>query len=92
MESKDGVIVTRPSAAELESMGLETWNEWTCPVSEFDWTYSDTEEAYVLEGSVEVTGPRDSVQVNAGDFVRFPKDFSCHWKVTSPIRKVYRFL
>ncbi|PKK90725.1 MAG: cupin [Candidatus Wallbacteria bacterium HGW-Wallbacteria-1] len=92
MESRDGIIVRKPSAAEIESMGLSEWSTWSCEVSSFDWTYSDAEEAYVLEGVVVVTGLEEAVEITAGDLVFFPRGLSCQWDVKQAIKKVYRFL
>ena len=67
------------------------WSVWECAPSSFDWHYSTTEKAYVYEGKVKVKTNTEEVEINAGDFVTFPKDLDCTWEVQKKIRKVYRF-
>ena len=85
------IEVRKPTAEELKSLGVFSWPTWTCGVSTFDWSYSDQETCYVLEGQVTVETDRQSVSFGKGDFVVFPKGLSCVWKVTEPVRKHYRF-
>ena len=48
--------MTPMSTEEAEkSLGISSWGQWGCPVSKFDWEYSDKETAYVLKGHVIVT-------------------------------------
>ncbi len=67
------------------------WPTWGCEASTFDWTYSDQETCYLLEGRVTVEAAGQSVSFGKGDFVVFPKGLKCIWKVTEPVRKRYRF-
>ena len=86
-------VLPTPSAAELANI-KSSWGTWGCGISNFPWTYSDDETAYILEGEVVVT-PDDNtlpaVTIKAGDFVKFPKNMSCTWNVTKAINKHYNF-
>ena len=86
-------VLPTPSDAELKKI-KSSWGTWGCDVSNFPWTYSDDETAYILEGEVTVT-PDDkslpAVTIKAGDFVKFPKAMSCTWDVTKAINKHYNF-
>merc|ERR1711988_496573 len=80
-----------------EEHGISGWGTWGCGVSKFDWQYSGTEEAYVLEGEVLVTPTKKwaackPTKVCAGDFVTFPDGMTCVWDVTVPIKKHYNFI
>ena len=88
-------IEVLPAPAEAELANIKgSWGTWGCGVSEFPWSYSDDETAYLLEGEVTVT-PDDkslpAVTIKAGDLVKFPKGMSCTWKVTKAINKHYNF-
>ncbi|BDA46453.1 hypothetical protein COCOBI_08-5460 [Coccomyxa sp. Obi] len=65
------------------------WTFWDCAPSEFPWTYSKNEYAYVLAGQFYVTYEGgEPVEINAGDFVHFPPG-QTHFKVTVPVRKFF---
>lgn len=86
-------VVKNPEQKGLEDKGVFDWPTWGCPVSEFPWTYDQTETCYFLEGEVEVTPDGGSpVKMGAGDMVTFPKGMSCSWKVTKPVKKHYTFV
>jgi len=76
---------------EIQSLGVESWPIWTCEVSEFPWTYDETESCLILEGEVIVSTEDETVTIKQGDFVVFPKGLSCKWNVLKPIRKHYIF-
>ncbi len=80
-----------PTEEETKKM-LKNWSTWGCEISTFDWEYFDTETCYILEGEVEVkTESGDTVNIQAGDVVKFQKGLKCVWDVKKPIRKVYKF-
>ena len=70
---------------------FQSWPIWECEPSKFDWTYSDEEHCFVIEGEVTVIGPENTVEIKSGDYVIFPKGLSCVWKVHKPIKKHYTF-
>lgn len=85
------IQVRKPTAEELKTLGVESWPTWTCGVSTFDWSYSDVETCYLLEGHVTVESAGQTVSFGKEDLVIFPRGLSCVWKVHAPVRKHYRF-
>ena len=85
------VIVRKPTDEEAKT--CSSWPIWTCDVSEFDWSYDQTETCLVLEGEVTVSDSdgTESVTFGPGDLVVFPVGLDCVWKVTTPVRKHYNF-
>lgn len=90
--SSDIVVESQPSPDRLEELGVFTWPIWTKEVSEFPWTYGESETCYFLEGEVTVTpdGGRP-VTMGQGDLVTFPAGMSCTWAIAQPVRKHYTF-
>ncbi|MBF0240248.1 MAG: cupin domain-containing protein, partial [SAR324 cluster bacterium] len=75
------IKVEIPSTARLKGMGVTNWPIWTKEVSEFPWTYTETETCYFLEGEVIVESEgNDPVVIGKGDLVIFPAGLSCVWK------------
>ena len=70
---------------------FKNWPIWECEPSTFDWTYSDEEHCFILEGYVEVVGEVNTVTIKPGDYVIFPRGLSCVWKVSKAIKKHYTF-
>mmetsp|Transcript_117192 Transcript_117192/g.184339 ORF Transcript_117192/g.184339 Transcript_117192/m.184339 type:complete len:98 (+) Transcript_117192:72-365(+) len=95
--SKPQIEVEKMSKEEAqEKYKISGWGTWGCDVSKFDWQYSGTETAYILEGEVTVTptgewGGCKPVTVGAGDYVTFPDGMTCTWDVTKKIKKHYNF-
>ena len=87
------VTVEKPSVEKLTSLGVTRWPIWSKEVSEFPWTYSSQEIAYILEGEVTVTpnDGGDAVSFGVGDLVTFPAGLSCTWHVKKALRKHYQF-
>ena len=83
----------KPSKEDLKKMKVESWGTWSKEISEFDWSYGDTETCYILEGDVEVIDPQtgEKIEFTKGDLVQFEKGLNCIWKVKKPIRKYYSF-
>lgn len=76
----------------LEKLNVESWGQWGCEVSKFDWEYDAQETCYLYEGQVKVTTPDGEVaNFGAGDIVVFPKGLKCTWDVTTPVRKKFKF-
>ena len=82
-----------PSEADLEKLNVESWGTWNKEVSEFDWSYDDTETCYLLDGEVEVTDSKtgEKIEFKKGDLVQFEKGLKCIWNVKKPVRKYFNF-
>ena len=82
-----------PTEEELKKLDVESWGTWTKEISEFDWSYDDTETCYILEGDIEVTDSKtgDKIQFSKGDLVQFEKGLKCVWNVKKPVRKYFNF-
>ncbi len=85
------IIKKKPTKEDLERLNVKSWPTWTSDVQKFDWTYSDTETCYFLEGKVVVMTDEGDVEIEKGDLVQFPKGLSCTWDVKEPVRKHYNF-
>ncbi|MBM3350874.1 MAG: cupin domain-containing protein [Betaproteobacteria bacterium] len=85
------ITVEKPSKEKLDSLGVSRWPTWSKEISQFPWSFSTQEIAYVLEGEVTVT-PKggEPVSFGAGDLVTFPAGLSCTWSVKKPLRKHYQ--
>ena len=81
----------KPTKKELKELNIDSWSPWDCPPSVFNWSYTDEEWAYVLEGNVVVKTPSGEIEINKGDLVKFPKGLKCTWDVKKKIKKVYTF-
>mmetsp|Transcript_31402 Transcript_31402/g.57916 ORF Transcript_31402/g.57916 Transcript_31402/m.57916 type:complete len:95 (-) Transcript_31402:124-408(-) len=91
-QEKKITVVKGMSQEELQAKGVFSWGKWGCEVSNFPWTYSQNEEAYILEGKVTVIPDYgEPVEIEAGDYVTFPAGMSCTWDVTEAIDKHYNF-
>ncbi len=86
------IEVRRPTAEELEALGVKNWPIWEKEESSFDWHYDEEETCYFLEGRVEVETPAgQKVEVKEGDLATFPKGLSCKWHVLKKVKKHYNF-
>ena len=85
------IEVRKPYEGELEAEAILSWPIWECEISTFDWTYTDKEICYLLQGKVTVESEGQSVSFGAGDRVVFPAGLSCVWKVSEAVRKHYMF-
>lgn len=85
-------IESNPSQDTLQQKGVFNWPIWEKEVSEFPWTYGESETCYLLAGEVTVTPQGgEPVTIKTGDFVKFPAEMSCTWKITQPVKKHYNF-
>ena len=82
-----------PSKEQLEELKVNSWGTWNKEISEFDWSYGDTETCYILDGEVEVTDSEtgDKIEFKKGDLVQFEKGLTCVWNVKKPVRKYFNF-
>ena len=78
--------------AKLDVLFVDEWPVWSKEVSEFDWEYDRKETCYIIEGKAEITTEDgETVTIEAGDMVFFPKGLKCVWKILEPIEKHYMF-
>lgn len=90
MQNSEEILISKPSESEIQQ--ARSWPIWSKEVSRFDWTYSDKETCYVLEGRVEVTNKNGKVfAFGKGDWVVFPSGMNCIWDIKEAIRKHYNF-
>ena len=86
------ITVTPMSIEEAKNLGIDSWGEWSCEPSVFDWTYGDRETAYVFEGDVIVKyGEGEEVHITPNTLCVFPKGLKCVWEVKKDVRKAYNF-
>ncbi|OYY81183.1 MAG: cupin [Methylotenera sp. 17-45-7] len=85
------IIVEKPTAEKLASLGVSRWPTWSKEVSQFPWSFGSQEIAYILEGEVTVTpNGGEPVSFVAGDLVTFPAGMACTWQVKKALRKHYQ--
>jgi hypothetical protein len=89
MPTVKDVVVRKPSIEEQKQ--CKTWPIWECKPSEFDWAYTEKETCFILEGHVTVTDGKNSINFGPGDYVIFPVDLECTWKVKKAVKKHYNF-
>lgn len=81
-----------PGEDRLAELGVYGWPIWTKEVSEFPWSYDESERCYFLEGDVFVVPEEgEPVEMGKGDLVTFPKGMNCTWKIRKNVRKHYTF-
>lgn len=77
---------------EEERKEAETWPIWEKEESEFPWEYDDKETCLIIEGDIDVTNEEgEKFHIKQGDYVEFPKDMRCTWKINKAVRKHYNF-
>lgn len=85
-------VVSQPSQSELDRLGVFNWPIWTKEVSEFPWSYSESETCYFLSGeAIVTTDGGEAVKIVKGDLVTFAAGMSCTWKITKDVSKHYSF-
>lgn len=95
--SKRAIVTTlsvnhQPSSETLAELNVTSWPIWTKDVSEFPWTYAESETCFFLTGQVIVTPDSgEPISIGEGDLVTFPAGMSCTWKIVKDVRKHYRF-
>mgnify|MGYP006305954527 CR=1 FL=1 len=82
--------VWQPGKEEIEA--TSEWGVWSKEVSEFPWSYDETETCYILEGEAEAWDREGNrIRFRAGDMVQFDSGLECTWKIMKDIRKRFRF-
>jgi uncharacterized cupin superfamily protein len=89
MPTVKDVVVKKPSPEEETK--AKAWPTWECEPSEFDWAYTQTETCLIIDGEVTVSDGENEVSFGAGDWVVFPVDLECTWKIKKAVRKHYNF-
>jgi hypothetical protein len=83
---------SQPTQEHLTRLGVFNWSIWTKEISQFPWTYDESETCYFLEGDVVVTPDGgEAVTMGKGDLVTFPGGMSCTWQIKRPVKKHYKF-
>ncbi len=82
----------RPDDEYIDERGVQSWPIWEKEISDFPWSYDETEECFILEGEAEIVTEEGKFQIKTGDFVTFERGLSCQWIIKNPIRKHYNFL
>ncbi|MEA2037165.1 MAG: cupin domain-containing protein [Nanoarchaeota archaeon] len=84
------IEVRKPTDEEKKE--AESWGIWEKEESSFPLSYDEEETCLILEGKAEVTTEDgEKVEFGVGDYVVFPQGLKCTWKITSPIKKHYKF-
>jgi len=84
------MIESYPNEDKLADLGVYYWDIWEKEVSEFPWKYDEREKCYILEGKAEIVlEDGDTLTIEKGDLIIFPRGLKCTWKVTENIRKHY---
>ncbi len=86
-----GVTIKKLTDSEKRDLEIETWPIWEKEVSRFDWTYSDTEHCYIINGEFVVETSEGNFEIGPGDFVTFDKGLECVWDIKVPVKKYYNF-
>ncbi len=89
MESK--IIIEKLSREELKKRGVFDWAIWEKEISTFPYSYYEKEQCYFLEGEVTIKTAAQNFDIKKGDFVTFPKGFSCTWDIKNSVKKHYKF-
>lgn len=85
------VIIKKLSAEEIDEMGIKSWPIWEKEISRFDWTYTDQEYCYIIDGEFVVETDEGEYNIGQGDFVTFKAGLSCIWDIKKPVKKYYNF-
>ena len=85
-------VISQPSKEQLTELDVFNWSIWSKEVSEFPWTYDESETCYFLTGEVVVTPNKGKpVTMGKGDLVTFPAGMFCTWKINQAVKKHYKF-
>jgi uncharacterized cupin superfamily protein len=85
------IEIKKLTDSEKKEKGISNWPIWEKEISKFDWFYDSAEHCLILEGQVFVKTDFETAEINAGDYVIFPKGLKCVWDIKKPIKKHYFF-
>ena len=98
LDSNPTFQVEKASANDIKSLNVASWSTWSSSdnpkyavhkVKAKE--YEVNEVCYIDKGKFLITPDNDNdgkaVTVQAGDFVVFPKGFTCTWEVIEPVNK-----
>ena len=66
---------------------FQAWDQWSSKPDHFEWEYTQEEHCYVIEGEATIETESQTITIEPGDYVVFPKDLKCHWTVHQFLRK-----
>lgn len=78
-------------ATDEQIYTAKDWPTWFKEKSEFDWSYDDKEQCYIIKGKAKVVFDGGEVEFGVGDYVVFPKGLDCKWIIEEDIEKHYKF-
>lgn len=87
------IQITRQADNSLiNELGITSWPIWSHEAADFPWFYGEAETCYFLEGKVTVIPENgESVDMEKGDLVTFPKNMQCRWIIHEAVSKHYQF-
>ena len=85
------VLVETANEKKLKKLGVEYWDIWEKEVSTFEWSYSEMETCYILEGRAQISWGSESIEISEGDLVTFPEGLDCVWEIKEGMVKRYKF-
>jgi uncharacterized cupin superfamily protein len=68
---------------------FQSWDTWSSKPNHFDWEYDQEEHCYIIEGEATIETDTQTITIEPGDYVIFPKALKCHWTVHQFLRKHY---
>lgn len=87
------IKIEKANSETISQLGATRWPIWTKEISEFPWSYEQTEICLILEGEAIISQPDgNDVTIKAGDLVTFQAGLNCSWNIRKAIRKHYTFL
>ena len=70
---------------------FKSWDTWSSKPDHFDWEYTQEEHCYIIEGEATIETEAQTVTIEPGDYVIFPKNLKCHWTLHQFLKKHYCF-
>ena len=70
---------------------FQSWDIWSSKPNHFDHYYTQEEHCYIIEGEATIETDTQTLTVEPGDYVIFPKALKSRWLVHQFLRKHYSF-